>query len=226
MQECNEKWLDVLSLRGNARQQRIKRTRQNVAQSIQGGHLPRRGVAVGTFRSSNGRLVKIAVETRNASGIFGKDFISGGLRDYATQYSNGYWITARSSVHPSNVDQSLREIIYSVLGSPPITMPETYASHLVVHIWDGLPNFSEEQLLSKIGEKIQQYQITLDRERLERTRAKEIAELRRRIDAAKAQLQQVNSRKLSWSRGEKERLEAHVDSLEQKLRDKMSRDDE
>jgi len=105
-------------------------------------------------------------------------------------------------------------------------MPETYASHLVVHIWDGLPNFSEEQLLSKIGEKIQQYQITLDRERLERTRAKEIAELRRRIDAAKAQLQQVNSRKLSWSRGEKERLEAHVDSLEQKLRDKMSRDDE
>ena len=182
-------------------------------------------MAIGSFRSSNGRTVKIAVETRNESGVFGRDFVTGGLRDYAARYQQGYWITAKSSVYPSNVDQVLREAVQNTLGSPPITMPETYASHLVVHIWDGLPHFSEEQLLSKIGEKMGQSQITLDEERMKRARAKEIAELKNKVEAAKVHLRDVKSRKLSWSRGEREALEAQVTSLEQKLRERIDRDD-
>jgi hypothetical protein len=182
-------------------------------------------MAVGTFRSSNGHSVKIAVEIREESGIFGKDFVTGGLRDYAAKYREGYWVTAKSSVYPSNVDRLLREIVRRILGSPPITMPETYASHLVVHVWDGVPPFDEKQLLSKIGEKIELSQIVLDKERVERIRAKEVAELRSKVDAAKARLKQVKSRKLSWNRGEKESLEAQIASLEQKLRERVNRDD-
>ncbi len=183
-------------------------------------------MTVGSFRSSNGRTVKIAVETRNDSGIFGKDFVTGGLRDYAAKYQHGYWITVRSSVYPSNVDQLLREAIQNTLGSPPVTMPETYASHLVVHIWDGPPSLSEDQLLSKIGERMERSHITLDEERVKRNRAKEIAELKNKVEAAKVRLRDVKSRKLSWSRGEREALEAQLASLEQKLRERINRDDQ
>ncbi len=182
-------------------------------------------MAIASFRSSNGRTVKIVVETRNESGVFGKDFVTGGLRDYAAKYQQGYWITVKTSVYPSNVDQLLRKAIQNTLGSPPVTMPETYASHLVVHIWDGLPSLTEDEHLSRIGERMEQGQITLDEESIKRTRAKEIAELKNKVEAAKVRLRQVKSRKLSWSRREREALEAQVASLEQKLRERMARDD-
>jgi hypothetical protein len=143
-------------------------------------------MTVGSFRSSNGRTVRIAVEIRSEAGVFGKDFVTGGLRDYAAKYQQGYWITTKSPVYPSNVDQLLREAIQNALGSPPATMPETYASHLVVHIWDGPPPFSEDQLRSKIGEKMGRSEITLDEERINRTRTKEIAELKNKVESARA----------------------------------------
>jgi len=182
-------------------------------------------MATGSFRSSNGFTVKIAVEIRNETGIFGKDFITGGLRDYATKYQQGYWITAKSSVYPSNVDQLIREDIQRLLGSPPLTMPETHASHLVVHIWDGPPPFAEDQLLSKIGEEIERSRITLDQERVRGIRAKEIAELKSRVETTKERLRQAKSRRLSWRRGEREGLEAQLKSLEQRLKERIARDD-
>jgi len=72
---------------------------------------------------------------------------------------------------------------------------------------------------------MEQSQITRDQESIKRTRAKEIAELKNKVEAAKVRLRQVKSRKLSWSKGEREALEAQEASLEQKLRERMARDD-
>jgi hypothetical protein len=65
----------------------------------------------------------------------------------------------------------------------------------------------------------------LDEERIKRTRATEIAELKNKVEAAKVHLREVKSRKLSWSRGEREASEAQIAFLEQKLRERIDRDD-
>jgi hypothetical protein len=176
-------------------------------------------LAVAGFTSANGKLVRIAVEVRNASGIFGKDFVSGGLRDYAAKYQEGYWITARSSVFPSNVDKLLREFIQEILGSPPITMPEALVSHLVVHIWDGPPDLKEEDLLAAIGKRIEHSEVVEDRNRIAKEKAEKLAGLEEKLEAAEKKLAEVKSRKLSFRRGEEEQWEARVAFYKSELRE-------
>jgi hypothetical protein len=37
------------------------------------------------------------VERKSESGIFGRDFVSGGLRDYSSKSKEGFWIIAKNS---------------------------------------------------------------------------------------------------------------------------------
>ena len=75
-------------------------------------------MVVADFHSANGKEVKLGVEKRSKSGVFGKDFVSGGLKDFASRYEeDGYWIYAKCDISPSNIEEILREAVFKELGS-------------------------------------------------------------------------------------------------------------
>jgi hypothetical protein len=102
------------------------------------------------------------VERKSESGVFGRDFISGGLRDYFSKVAEGYWIVAKCDVYPSNLTELLRESTAAKLGSYPSVMPETFVSHLVVALWEGKSDLSEQDLLAQVGASIQRSTIIQD----------------------------------------------------------------
>lgn len=112
-------------------------------------------LVVSNFHSANGKLVEVLVERKSESGVFGRDFISGGLRDYFSKVAEGYWIVAKCDVYPSNLTEMIREGTAAKLGSYPSVMPETFVSHLAVALWEGKSDISEEDLLAQVGAAIQ-----------------------------------------------------------------------
>src|SRR3990172_10299352 len=114
------------------------------------------------FYSSNGILVKVSVEMKSQSGVFGRDFVTGGSVDYFSRFKEGFYITAKRDVFPSNLGELLKNAVYKILGSYPIVMPQTFASHLYMIIWEGaLSQIDESDVLSEIGRQIQQSAIIL-----------------------------------------------------------------
>lgn len=93
------------------------------------------------------------------SGIFGRDFLSGGLRDYFSRFKEGYWIIGKSEVNESNLGKLLRTAVHETLGSNPIVMPETETSHTVVLLWEGISKETEQGILTKIVTVVHQNDI-------------------------------------------------------------------
>ena len=107
-------------------------------------------------QSLNGLTVRISVERKTESRVFGRDFVSGGLRDYFDRSGQGYWIIAKCAVPTSNLGEILGEAVKLKLGSYPITMPETFASHLNVLLWEGHSEENEEEIFKALVVKIKE----------------------------------------------------------------------
>lgn len=119
---------------------------------------------VGNFQSANGHPVRVSVERKTSSGVFGRDFTSGGLRDYFSQVPEGLWVMVRCDVPHSNLGAIVRRLLTEKCGSDPMGMPETGASHLIVFLCVGDRNVSAEQLLSDVGERLSTSQVHFDPE--------------------------------------------------------------
>ena len=102
-------------------------------------------MAVSDFISANGKSVRVSVELKSESEVFGRDFVSGGLRDFFSKSKEGYWIVGKcEEAYPSNLASLIRGASKSQLGRYPFVMPETSASHIVVALWEGKPPIDEE----------------------------------------------------------------------------------
>jgi len=106
------------------------------------------------LQSSNGMPIKLSVERKNKSGVFGRDFISGGLQDYFSKSGDGFWIVAKGAELNTNLDDVMREAVKFKLSSYPITMPETYVPGLTILLWEGSSETSEDELLDCIKNRI------------------------------------------------------------------------
>ena len=121
------------------------------------------GSAVAEFFSKNGIRVKIGVERRAKSGTFGRDFVSGGLKDYFEQFKSGYWIVAKSDLRRSNLPTLMRPVILNALGAGGIVMPETSASHLTTVLWTGDNTREPMEILKMMVGLVQAEVLTGDR---------------------------------------------------------------
>ena len=117
------------------------------------------------FLTANGEQVRLTVVRKEPSQVFGKDFVSGGSTDFFSKFKEGYWIEAKCTVSPSNIEQIMRDATKDVLGSSAIVMEEAYASRQVTCAWEGHPTMSEKDVLASLGKRIQQSEITRDSER-------------------------------------------------------------
>lgn len=117
-------------------------------------------VAVSDFATANGASVRVSVERRSVSGVFGRDFVSGGLKDFFSQFKEGFWITAKCDLCPSNIGELLRNALKEKLGTNPIVMPQTAVSHLSLLLWEGATSLSDSELLAFIGEQARQWTLT------------------------------------------------------------------
>jgi zinc-ribbon domain len=95
------------------------------------------GSAYADFFAKNGIQVRIGIERRVPSGVFGRDFVSGGLKDFFEQYQSGYWIIAKCDLRRSNLPALMRPVVLNALGPGAVVMPETAASHLTTVLWTG-----------------------------------------------------------------------------------------
>jgi predicted transcriptional regulator len=175
------------------------------------------------FLSANGKMVRIGVEAKSTSGIFGRDWISGGLRDYFNQYREGFWVIVKADIHPSNVGELVREGIRSELGTYPITMPETYASHLNVLLWEGSSILKEEELLLRLGGWIEHSRVDLDEKRAKQGEVKNQVEIERRLAELKEKHAAGERNTFSYNRVEQERLLWQIQILEEELLDEDER---
>ncbi len=100
----------------------------------------------------DGIWVMITVDRKSRS-VLGKDFVSGGLHDYASSTVGGFRVTLKTERHADY--KKAVDIAYNLmiqeLGSPPGTLPATHASRLIVLEWNGESDLSEEELLNLIG---------------------------------------------------------------------------
>ncbi|MDG6973951.1 MAG: hypothetical protein JRM95_03870 [Nitrososphaerota archaeon] len=122
-------------------------------------------MAEADFFSSNGERVALTVIRKEASQAFGRDFVSGGFKDFFNKFKEGYWVEAKCAVGPSNMEQVMRDAIRDTLGSGAIVMEEAYASHQVMGAWEGRATISEEDLLELLGKRVQGSKIIRDEER-------------------------------------------------------------
>ncbi|MDG6996044.1 MAG: hypothetical protein JRN52_08975 [Nitrososphaerota archaeon] len=117
------------------------------------------------FSLSNVKVVRVSVEKKSKTGVFGSDFVSGGLKDFPVVYEDGYWIVVKSELSPSNVEDAIREAILVELGSKPSIYLETKESYLIVASWKG-STIEEQDLFKRIGQKIMSTNLILDESRL------------------------------------------------------------
>lgn len=121
------------------------------------------GSAYADFYSRNGIQVRIGVERRVPSGVFGRDFVSGGLKDYFEQYQAGYWVIAKCDLRRSNLPSLMRPVILNALGPGAVVMPETAASHLTTVLWTGDNARDPGDVLKVMVELVQAEVLTGDR---------------------------------------------------------------
>jgi len=141
-------------------------------------------MAVSDFVSANGKSVRVSVERKTESEVFGRDFVSGGLKDFFSKSKEGYWIVSKcEEAYPSNLASLIREASKSQLGTYPYVMPETSASHIVVALWEGKPLIAEEKLLSGIVLSLSKSNIVQDAELLKKVRTPE-SKIQQLLDSA------------------------------------------
>jgi hypothetical protein len=137
-------------------------------------------MAVSDFTSANGKSVRVSVELKSESEVFGRDFVSGGLKDFFSKSKEGYWIVSKcEEAYPSNLASLVREAAKSQLGTYPFVMPETSASHIVVALWEGRPMIGEEKLLSGVVQRLSKSSIVQD------------AELRKKVRSSDSRIQEL-----------------------------------
>ncbi len=150
-------------------------------------------MATTSFQSANGVTVRISVERKSASGIFGRDFVSGGMRDYFDKTKEGYWVIGKCHLRSSNLGALLRDAVQKNLGTYPLSMPETAVSHLLILLWEGSPVLDEEELLTRITSEISQGQL------VEYKETTKMRELKRREAELKEELRIPNTSPLKIS---------------------------
>lgn len=175
-------------------------------------------MAVSEFHSANGYAIKIAVERKSRSGVFGRDFISGGLIDYFSQTGDGFWLVAKCGLTASNAGTLLREAVYSRLGSYPFTMPETNASHLIVGLWEGSPSISEEELVAYIGAWVGRSQVFRQTRRLQDDVQAGTASLKEREQALRRELRDWKENKSLRERWTERYIAGAIRGVEKELK--------
>ncbi|MCL4340287.1 MAG: hypothetical protein JRN32_01430 [Nitrososphaerota archaeon] len=118
-------------------------------------------------RSSNDVDVKIQLGELPFPRSIGLDFVSGGLRDYLASTNNGFWATAKCEISHTSLNNILREAFNTKLGSYPIVMPETVASHLIVAMWEGNSKVSEADLISEVEDRVRQATLISETDKLQ-----------------------------------------------------------
>jgi hypothetical protein len=105
----------------------------------------------------------MGIERRAKSGVFGRDFVSGGLKDYFEQYKEGYWIVTKCNMRRSNLPSIMRSAVANTLGPGAIVMPETAASHLTTILWTGDNTRDPTEILKAMIGIVQAEVLTGDR---------------------------------------------------------------
>ena len=113
-------------------------------------------VAEASFLSKDGLWIKLTVEDRTPK-ILGRDFVSGGSRDFLGTTRSGFRLIAKGhrNADPKKLTASIRAAILELVGNPPAFLPASYLSGLIEFGWEGGPVTSEEAILSHLREKLE-----------------------------------------------------------------------
>ena len=108
--------------------------------------------------SDDGKWVEVNVEIKKSTKVTGKDFVSGGLHDFASSSRKGVVITvkAQNGSDQKKTAELIRSTITEELGSPPTVLPPAKVSGIIFMKWIGDTFKTEDELLNSIGVTIKQ----------------------------------------------------------------------
>ena len=117
-------------------------------------------VAEVSFLSKDGLWIRLAIEGRSSK-VLGKDFISGGSKDFLGTAKSGFRLTvkARRDTDPKKLIASMRDAIVPLIGTSPAVLPASYVSGLIVFEWESGTTSSEEVILNNLREKLEATEI-------------------------------------------------------------------
>lgn len=164
---------------------------------------------VSEFQTANGITIRIAVDRKSSSGIFGRDFVSGGLRDYFSEIKEGHWVIGKCYSPTSDFGAVLRDVVQKVSGVVPTSMPETAASHLHILLCEGVIPLNETEFLSRIQSEIRQSRLN------ELLDTPKMRDLRRREAELKEELRLPNTSDLKLMEWRKVTEEIRQERLKQ-----------
>ena len=102
--------------------------------------------------------IVLTLESTNTRRI-GTDFVSGGLRDYASSTSGGFLLTAKGehTTDPKKLINCIRKEVERLTGRPPAAMPPGHASGIIEFRFDA--NLSEPEIVSAVSSAINQAEL-------------------------------------------------------------------